>query len=563
MKKPIAILHSLFAIAALAAAQTSAIMVDRTDGSIEGPATIDWSAATSSTITWPSIFTLDTERDTTAEINAATTDDDFATLTGTQTLTNKTIFGTFVALAIFLDGDDYTDALRGGETWADTNNSFITPAAVNDRIETIALLDSEVSNLAALKAFNADAINADNITTGTLDDAYIDSSIARVSDLNGKADIAIVEGALAERRAPLIDGIYSDGTTEAIALPQDAALDVGTIDVFSWHLGTLVQVDWSPASQVTLMTNEDGNTGFRILLETDGTLTAEFGDGTDWDASYSIDESLANLPAYTPASIGISVDRDGLAYFYVDGIALGTVDISAAAAIDPDTSNDWEILPSSEGWVYGVPFFSTEFLSPADWHRYHLIPDSIRRDAGGYAYESDFSSAGLDNWSDVSNDTITSNVDSINGEDDWLSILKSTDTSVSGADRSTLIVSGVSYRVTAELFTPATSVVDNVRIRWLGVGPVLFFNMTPGSRTSANSTFTASATTSNLQVQPSDGGSYTFVGDGVDDILYIKNFRLLRLGMIAAWDLSEAGATKSDLIGSLDGTRGSNAEDAI
>lgn len=45
----------------------------------------------SGTLSLGSGVTLDTEWDTAAEINSATTDDDFATLTGSQTLTNKTL----------------------------------------------------------------------------------------------------------------------------------------------------------------------------------------------------------------------------------------------------------------------------------------------------------------------------------------------------------------------------------------------------------------------------------------------------------------------------------------
>ena len=84
MKKLIFITPLILALTGAVYSQTAAIQVDRTDGSIAAPSAIDWSAATSSTVTWPvfddsnipSGITRDTEWDTLAEINAATTDDD-------------------------------------------------------------------------------------------------------------------------------------------------------------------------------------------------------------------------------------------------------------------------------------------------------------------------------------------------------------------------------------------------------------------------------------------------------------------------------------------------------
>ncbi|MBU4346415.1 MAG: hypothetical protein KKH29_03695 [Candidatus Omnitrophica bacterium] len=79
----------------------------------------------------PATITRDTEWDTAAEINAATTDDDFATLTGTQTLTNKTI----AAASNTLTGVARTDAAN---TFGAYNQTFDTSTlfvdATSDRV---------------------------------------------------------------------------------------------------------------------------------------------------------------------------------------------------------------------------------------------------------------------------------------------------------------------------------------------------------------------------------------------------------------------------------------------
>jgi hypothetical protein len=65
-----------------------------TGGTYSGPTlsgTVLGTYTLGGTPTFPSSVTLDTEWDTVAEINAATTDDDFATLTGLQSLSNKTL----------------------------------------------------------------------------------------------------------------------------------------------------------------------------------------------------------------------------------------------------------------------------------------------------------------------------------------------------------------------------------------------------------------------------------------------------------------------------------------
>jgi hypothetical protein len=73
------------------AAGINALTTDDDFATLTGSQTLTNKNLTSSSNSFPSTLTSDTEWDTASEINAATTDDDLATLTGTQTLSNKNL----------------------------------------------------------------------------------------------------------------------------------------------------------------------------------------------------------------------------------------------------------------------------------------------------------------------------------------------------------------------------------------------------------------------------------------------------------------------------------------
>ncbi len=376
-----------------------------------------------------------------------------------------------------------------------------------------------------------------------------------------------LDASVAVRRHPLRNGVYSDGTTVALSVPQQTATDIGTSD-FTVMLPTIVLPNWTPTSRVILWTNEDSNTGVRIVLETTGALTIEFGDGTDWDASFTTTALLDELPNYTPATIYASVDRNGSCQFFLDGIAFDSVVVSTASAIDVDTANAWEVLPNDQGWLYGQYARHTGLVTTAIALQYFSVPDLFVHGEGDFNFYTPPNwGVNVDGWSLIQSGGTVTAPDSIDGDSDWISELAGTNTNVNGITNSgPTFNASRSYKVTCEMFTPVGSNIDTFRIRNLNnfsVGG----SIVAGARNFISVTDTNVNGSSSLQIQPADasygGNVFAFEGDGVNDILYTRNFRIIELGVVECIDLSVSGATKTDLKGSNNGTAGANTEAAI
>lgn len=380
--------------------------------------------------------------------------------------------------------------------------------------------------------------------------------------------IDAVDTALAVRRVALRDGVYSDGTTEALSVPQQLVTDI-TLEDFSVFLPTIILTDYTPSARVILWTNEDGNTGVRIVLETTGALTIEFGDGTDWDASYTTTKLIDYVPAYSPITLAVVVDRSAEAQFYLDGVSFETVTVSGASAIDVDTTNAWEVLPSTKGWIYGLYARSSTLHTSLEVSQYHETPDLLQRGSSGVIYESDFT-ASVDGFSNVTtnNGPITFN-ETADGEAGWLKQVKSADTKESGFAKTVPKVVNRYYRVIFDCFTPVGSAINQLRVRWTtGWADGPFSIGTAGTRFRYDHTEIATVTSSSFQIQ--QGASslaawpyVAFSGDGVDDLFYIKNVQIIELGIVEVINLRPTGTTKPDLIGTNDATSGANTEDAL
>ena len=143
-------------------------------------------------------------------------------------------------------------------------------------------------------------------------------------------------------------------------------------------------------------------------------------------------------------------------------------------------------------------------------------------------YTSDFS-AGADSWT-AGQGTVTGNIDTIGGLDDWLRLTVDNTAATHYALCETALVIGKRYRVQFTYYIPSTnSNVDGLKFTNTGN---LVTGLTVKSATDASTTayedFTA--TTEQLRLNATDGDVLIFTDAGGDDVIYVRGITVVVLG---------------------------------
>lgn len=417
----------------------------------------------------------------------------------------------------------------------------------------------------------ADLSNVDNTS-----DADKPVSTAQQAALDMKADNANsytraeLDRAFAIGVAAIGRGIRTDGTDPALVIPKQAVTDIA-FDNFTVILPWLALPDYTPATDQILWTNEDGSNGVRILLLTTGALALEIGDGTDWTRYTTPTRTLADYADHTPLRIALVCLRSGISQFYVNGATWDTIDCSAQSDISLTTASDWSVL-DAPGRAMGDYVRINRFASAAEIAYHSRVPDTILSlGTGSNSYTSDFS-AGTDGWARFvgANTVLAGNQDGVFGEDNVLSFSDSNNGATGTAGRritqGIVPLGNVPIRLKFKVYLPSGQNAKSITVRHnggLGFGgnhrvfPPYdeWTNISLEGDTSASGSQTVWISLANAT------GFESWDSDG--SVVHLKDIIVDVIGLAELIDLSASGATKPDLVGSNDATRGATANDTI
>lgn len=363
-------------------------------------------------------------------------------------------------------------------------------------------------------------------------------------------------------------GVYADGSDEAISIPHATSLDPGILD-FS-VVGTFALADWRPTAPVVLAQKADDSDptsatdGWILRCESDGSIALYVGGTTTPVAQTDpIDTDLA--VAYVPLDITVTINRNEQeVLFWIGAELLKAVDVSATldTSVSLSSANPLIVLDGASGWTLGYFILADRWLTQSELAAMQRNPDVALRLAGADVFASDFS-ANANLFTTTSNATSAGNIDGIGGLNDVLRLTVGANATESRVLRTNVLTANVPQTIFARVYVPSTNTeVDGVRIR---TGPGTQFNTdstpTPNEWTWIQASGNPVTSLHVGLVALAAGGNPTAAAE--NDVVYFRDVTVVRTGTKLLIDLTEAGVTKSDLIGSNNATRGTNAEDTI
>lgn len=326
--------------------------------------------------------------------------------------------------------------------------------------------------------------------------------------------------------------------------------------------------------------------GERLVIQRDGKLRLEFGNGTDFSTySFTSDASIP-VPVGSFARILTSLDRDGGAAHFVNGAhlkdSLGAneyLDISGASAQTVSTGEQWQLLSDGSQFNYGQVcenFSFDNYALQADIALQRFLDPTLwtKTESPSFIVGQWDWTVGLDGWTGTR--VATSLNQTIGGEGGWLKMTPDTNNNTHTLSENSLpitIPSGSKVRLNLKVFVPEGQGVDitGVHIRYFhpsgapGEGAADF--VVPFEEIyNLEYEFTTGQENGRLYIYALKGASTeSFAGDAVSH-LYIKQAELFIYGEIErSIDLTAGGPQKPDLIGSSHGyyLLGSGVEDTV
>lgn len=300
-----------------------------------------------------------------------------------------------------------------------------------------------------------------------------------------------------------------------------------------------------------------GNIGYALYFSASGqlkfSLETSSGDSVLTSGGFAITEGTAY-------DISVRVDRTGSMVMRVDGVDVGTLDISAKVGETADYSNPLKLggYGGSEAydkdiyafWLDNRLMTTTEIDDRFDGV---AIPSDYVG-AGNIVYNSDFS-VNTDSFTGI-RATSSGNIDSILGIDDTLRIYASVDNNSHYIYRSSSLDATRGCYVTFDYYIPAA----NTNVDGLSIGTGIGAFVESGTVSITGSWQTASILVDNsdsiLSFRMTSGGSTSFAGAGVvtDDLVYFKNIKVTTAGNTLNLSTGKTSATWYDLDHPIQGT---------
>lgn len=335
--------------------------------------------------------------------------------------------------------------------------------------------------------------------------------------------------------------------SNGIQVLDNANADFGTSNFTLHWEGSLP--DWTPSATQSLILKFGSSLGYGLQVLSAGTVQLLFGGGSTETYVSTVATGLAN-GAF--AKISIAVVREtasvaGSVTFYVNGVQLGaSVAIGARATPNSDNALSLYIAGSNavrtasdttNAIIYNRALSAAEVLSLC-------VNGPALADIGASqaaTLTSDFS-AGTNSFTGNAG-TVTGNIDTIGGEDNWLRLVVDATNSSHFARRSTtLITANTRFRISYKYFLPSgQSHVDGVGLL-INNGATLVgaVNTITDTTTTVTAEVLIGSADSDLRFYAYDGASTVFQDASGDDLFYIKDAVVTKLGITGQWSAEDA-----------------------
>lgn len=355
------------------------------------------------------------------------------------------------------------------------------------------------------------------------------------ADVKNKVAVDVNPKAMSQGVAMTAAASGSNG----IAVADNDNIDYRTGNFFG--VISVLLADYTPSAEVVLEQKHDGTNGRKFTLQTNGKLRVTI-NTTNYDSTVA-----TGCTDNTMHVFGYSVTREtaaaaGSIIFVVDGVQLG--DAVAITAGAPTTINN-----AVSQYVSGTS--ATRTAGTVNGHvsgnRALTAAEHLALYRNGIAeadkwgsqmpfHTSDFSSDtnGYFQW----NGTVTGNIDSIGGEDNWLRYYANATNGTHESYRDSVMSIGRKYRVTGKVYIQnagGSTYLDRVRIH-SSPSPAAAVTYAEITTVGSVQTFDFELTSVGviLFFSAGKGGAWSFVGanSATDDLFYIKDITVTPLGAV-------------------------------